>query len=407
MKAIASRPKIALFVNRLTQGGVQHSFLGLAKAFVARGLDVDLVVGDRGQKHDHPIPPGVDVVFLHDGGPMSYAIEDLRGWCQAVGGEDLGLLGGLPLRWRSYVPGLAGYLARNEPDAMLSAKTLGNLAALLARKRTAVATRLVISERGHLSESIRRSDKRWKATRLPHLVQRLYPLADAIVAISKAVGDDLAEVADLERARIDTIYNALLRPEGLDLPPADNPWFQEELPVILGAGRLDRQKDFPTLIRAFAKLRARRPARLMIIGEGQDRASLKALIEKLGLRDDVLLPGFQANPFAFMKAADVFLLSSTHEGFGNVLVEALAAGCPVVSTDCPAGPAEILEGGCFGKLVPVGDTDAMADAIETMLDHPTSPDQLRIRAANFSMDRTAERYLARLLPGHLAHPVAA
>jgi glycosyltransferase involved in cell wall biosynthesis len=310
------------------------------------------------------------------------------------------------MRWRSFVPGLARYLVQRRPNAMLSAKTLGNLAAILARRRAGVETRLVVSERGHLSESIQRSGKRWKRKWLPDLVHEFYPEADAIVAISNHVGDDLARAARLKRERVTTIHNGLLRANALDLPPADHPWFAEPTPVILAAGRLEKQKDFPTLVRAFAKLRARRPARLMIIGEGDGRARLEQLAATLGVRDDLALPGFQPNPFAFMKAADLLVMSSTHEGFGNVLVEALAAGCPVVSTDCPAGPAEILDGGRYGRLVPVGDADAMASAIEATLDHPLPPDRLRARASDFSMDRTADHYLACLLPDHLDRPVA-
>ncbi len=396
-----SRQRIALFVDRLTQGGVQHSFLGLAKAFLDRGLDVDLVVGERKGRHNHVIPPGVRLLFLHGGGVADLSINALRAGYRSLGDQEARLAGGMPLRYRSFLPGLEAYLALKRPSAMLSAKTLGNLTAILARRRAGASTRLVISERGHLSESIRRSGKRWKATKLPSMMRTLYPLADAIVAISNQVADDLADVAMLERRRIVTIYNALLRPDGLDRPVADHPWFRDDPPVILGAGRLSKQKDFPTLLHAFALIRAQRPARLMIIGEGEDRTSLLQLAERLGVADDMLLLGFQENPFAFMKAADLFVLSSTHEGFGNVILEALAAGCPVVSTDCPAGPGEILDGGRFGHLVPVGDPAAMAEAIMDTLDRPPGPDQLRVRAAAFSMDRTAERYLDCLLPDHV------
>jgi glycosyltransferase involved in cell wall biosynthesis len=401
------RQRIALFVDRLTQGGVQHSLLGLARAFLDRGLDVDLVVGERKGSYDHVLPPGLRLHFLHGGGSAALAFNLLRAECRVLPRLDRRLAHGLPLRYRSLLPGLGTYLAAQRPDAMLSAKTLGNLTALLARRQAGVATRLVISERGHLSESIRRSGKRWKATRLPDMTRALYPLADGIVAISSPVADDLAEVAKLERQRLVTIPNALLRPHGLDDAPADHPWFRDGPPVILGAGRLSREKDFPTLLRAFALVRARRMARLMIIGEGQERAALHRLASTLGVGDDVLLPGFQQNPFAFMKAADLFVLSSTHEGFGNVLLEALAAGCPVVSTDCPAGPGEILEGGRFGRLVPVGAPEAMAAAIIDTLDRPPSPDSLRARASAFSMDRTAERYLACLLPDRAPGTVAA
>jgi len=167
----------------------------------------------------------------------------------------------------------------------------------------------------------------------------------------------------------------------------------------LGVGRLDPQKDFPTLIRAFARVRAQRPARLIVLGaEGHERhskyvAELKALPARLGIADDVDLPGFRHNPFAFMSRAAVFVLSSIYEGLGNVLIEALACGTPVVSTDCPSGPAEILEGGRFGALVPVGDDAAMAAAIAATLDRPPAAATLRERARMFSVERAVDRYL--------------
>lgn len=397
----ARPPRVALFVNRLTQGGVQHSFVGLAEAIIERGCDVDLVVGDRGGFFEHATPPGLRTIFLHQGAARDYLINDLRarlgGWVH----RDRQFVRQLTLRYRSYLPGLSRYLKSQRPDAMLSAKTLGNLVAILARKRSRAATRVVVSERSHVSESIARSRRPWKTTVLPRLMQELYPLADEIVSISRHVGDDLARVIGLQRNRITTIYNALLRPSGLDAPAADHPWFRDDMPVILGAGRLSKQKDFPTLIHAFALVRKRRPARLMIIGEGEDQALLEKLAASHGISDDVLLLGFQANPFAFMKAADLFVLSSTHEGFGNVLLEALASGCAIVSTDCPAGPSEILDDGRFGRLVPVGETDAMAEAIEATLDRPPLSQPLLARAEAFSMDRTAGQYLACLLPDYL------
>lgn len=393
-----SKRRIALFIDRLTEGGVQHSLLGLAKVFVGMGLNVDLVVGERKPAHEHALPSDVRVHFLQSGGPASKAAHEINLRFQMLAHTDWRLVRTLPVRWRSFIPGLSHYLTKQAPDAMLSAKTFGNLVAILAKRHAGATTRLVISERGHLSEALARSPKDWKRTLLPPLTRELYPLADSIVAISSQVGDDLAAVTHLKRERITTIHNALLRPSELEAPDADHPWFEEESPVILGAGRLDRAKDFPTLIRAFAKFRAKRKARLMIIGEGKEREKLEQLIAALGLVDDVLLPGFQPNPFPFMKAADLFVLSSNNEGFGNVLVEALASGCTIVSTDCPGGPREILGDGRFGHLVPVADPDAMADAMEAALDSPTPPEQLRARADDFSMDRTAEHYLACLLP---------
>jgi glycosyltransferase involved in cell wall biosynthesis len=146
--------------------------------------------------------------------------------------------------------------------------------------------------------------------------------------------------------------------------PVQHPWFAAgQPPVILGVGRLERAKDFATLIRAFAKVRAEQEARLMILGEGSMRLQLEMLVRQLGLSECVALPGFDPNPFRYMARAKVFAMSSIYEGFPNVLVQALACGCPVVSTDCPSGPSEILNSGAYGYLVPVGDVDALAASI--------------------------------------------
>jgi glycosyltransferase involved in cell wall biosynthesis len=161
---------------------------------------------------------------------------------------------------------------------------------------------------------------------------------------------------------------------------------------VLGVGRLHRQKDFPTLLRAFATLRAQRPARLVILGEGAERESLEAMARELGIAEDVLMPGFVDNPAAWMRRAGVFVLSSAWEGFALVVLEALAVGCAVVSTDCPHGPREILADGIFGALVPVGDAGAMATAMAAALDAPPARARLQERAAAFSGDAMVRRF---------------
>lgn len=307
---------------------------------------------------------------------------------------------GLRQRWRSFIPGLTRYLDEARPDALLSAKTLVNIVALAAKRWSHAKTRVVVSERTHLSTSIGRSRRDWKASVLPPLIRELYGDASGIVGISGHVADDIVDISGIDRADITTIHNGLLRPDAIDLPTSDHPWFSETARVILSVGRLSKEKDFSTLIRAFALLRADREAKLIIVGEGRERASLEALAQELGISEDVDLPGFSDNPYAFMKAASLFVMSSTHEGFGNVLLEALAAGCPAMSTDCPGGPPEILDGGRVGPLVPVGDPKAMAGQMARMLDQPPERQGLVDRAAEFGMDRVAERYLACLLPDH-------
>jgi glycosyltransferase involved in cell wall biosynthesis len=173
----------------------------------------------------------------------------------------------------------------------------------------------------------------------------------------------------------------------------DHPWLAPgQPPVILGVGRLSQAKDFPTLIRAFAKVRSRRAVRLIILGEGEARVELEALVGELGLADDVALPGFRENPMSYMAASALFVLSSAWEGLPTVLIEALAAGTRVVSTDCPSGPREILQGGLLGTLVPVGDATALADAMTDALDRPGTalpPDAL----TPFTSDAAVDHYL--------------
>jgi glycosyltransferase involved in cell wall biosynthesis len=232
------------------------------------------------------------------------------------------------------------------------------------------------------------------------MVRRFYPWADAVVAVSDGVAADTAEVARIPRDAIRTIYNPadvddIARQARL---PVDHPWLQPGgPPLILGVGRLAAQKDFPTLLRAFARLRQGRDARLVILGEGRQRPALEALVAQLGLAECVDLPGYEGNPFRFMARAALFVLSSRYEGLPGALIQALACGCPVVSTDCPSGPHEILEGGDYGPLVPVGDDMAMAEGMERVLASPPDPDRQRRRAECFSVDACADQYLDLLL----------
>jgi glycosyltransferase involved in cell wall biosynthesis len=259
---------------------------------------------------------------------------------------------------------------------------------------------VVISE--HIQISLRATFAgAWGEQRLHDLLRAAYLKANAIVAVSDGVADDLATHAGIPRDRITTVYNPVVGPDLLikAQEPLGHPWFAPgEPPVILAAGRLHPQKDFPTLIRVFAQLRAQRPARLVILGTGapaesEYAAGLNALAAELGVAHDVDMPGYTYNPFAYMSRAAVFVLSSRYEGLGNVLIEALACGTPVVSTDCPSGPREILDHGRFGPLVPVGDVDAMAGAIGKTLDDPPSAEALRARAQQFTVERAATRYM--------------
>jgi glycosyltransferase involved in cell wall biosynthesis len=230
-------------------------------------------------------------------------------------------------------------------------------------------------------------------------MRRAYRHVDQIVAVSQGVADDVMAITGLPAPRVTVVRNPVVMPTLPELAqyPVDHPWFDGGgPPVLLGAGRLTAQKDFPTLLEAFARVRAQRPCRLVILGDGRLRGALQHQAAALGVAEDLSLPGFTSNPYAYMARAAVFVLSSAWEGSPNVLTEAMAVGTPVVATDCPSGPREILQGGRYGPLVPVGDAPALARAILDMLRTPTASDALKRAVADYSVERSTAHYLKAL-----------
>jgi glycosyltransferase involved in cell wall biosynthesis len=395
----ARRRPLAFLVRDLGGGGggVQRSQLRLAGAFAARGHAVDLVACAPPGSGDRPVPEGVRLVVLprlpkHLAKllPLLADPAALHVLAPAM------LTKSRPSPTIANLPALVRYLRRELPLGVVAAPTDLNLEAVWARRLAGVPTRIVVSERVHLSTALKDSSP-WRQRHFPTLIRRCYPMADVIIAVSAGVADDLAQSAGLSRAAIRVVYNPVV---DLDVAeraaePLDHSWFLPGAsPVVLGVGRLAAQKDFQTLIRAFAHVRAERPARLVILGEGRPEvhAELLALATSLGCAADVDLPGFVLNPFAYLARASVFVLSSLHEGLPGVLIQALACGCPVVSTDCPSGPAEILDGGRYGSLVPVGDDVAMAESILATLVRPPERSALAARGAEFSVDRAVALY---------------
>jgi glycosyltransferase involved in cell wall biosynthesis len=327
-------------------------------------------------------------------------------WKRYVGALDrrLNLRG---LETLASIPALALYLRRERPDVLLSGASHVNLVSLWAQRLARVPLRLVLRASNDpigYPEAFPRAQRALRGC-LRWLARRSYPWADAVIAVSRGVAEDLACLTGMPRERIHTIYNPVVTPELAQKAraPVSHPWLGAAgVPLVLGAGKLKLQKDFPTLIRAFARLRARRPARLVILGEGVQRKKLEALVRELGVGADVALPGHVDNPWAWMARASVFVLSSAWEGLPGVLIEAMACGCPVVSTDCASGPAEILADGTYGPLVPVGDESALADAIDAVLASPPDPAVLRSRAADVSAEPAVDAYLEVLLPERAA-----
>lgn len=293
------------------------------------------------------------------------------------------------------LPPLLWYLRRHRPEALLTANHQLNRAALLARQLTGVDTRVVI----RMGMSVRASGEMLKPSARAALhasMRRWYPRADAAVTPSRGVGDDLVAIAGVPPERLHVIPNPLINARFHELAsaPLEHPWYADPAtPVILGAGSLEPRKDFSTLIRAFARVRRDRPCRLVILGEGRERGKLESLARDLGVADHVTLPGFEANPYRHMARAGVFVLASRREGASAVIVEALACGTPVVSTDCPSGPAEVLQEGRIGPLVPVGDHEAMARAIADMLTNPPRKEQLTRAVHAHDAAEGAQRYM--------------
>jgi glycosyltransferase involved in cell wall biosynthesis len=358
-------PTIAIFVSFSGQGGVERIILTLAEGFAALGCAVDLVlVKDRGLDPGD-VPPSVNLRRLN----ASHTLTSLLA--------------------------LVRYLRGRRPDALLAAKDRANQVALLAKSIARVPTRLVVRMGTTINAAL--GNGGWlkrNAWNLP--IRLLYPLADGIVAVSHGVAADLAAITHLPLERFEVIPNPVVseRLSRMAGEPVSHPWFQEGMaPVFLGAGRLTPQKDFSTLIRAFALVRETTRSRLVILGEGSDRETLLNLAESLGVRDDVDLPGFVMNPYPFMAKASVFVLSSIWEGSPNVLTEAMALGMPVVATDCPSGPREILGKGPSGALVPMGDASAMAEAMKERLLNPPRRDILIRAVEGYQVERSCRRYL--------------
>lgn len=298
---------------------------------------------------------------------------------------------------------LLKYLRHRRPAVVLSCLDYANILAILAWHLALRVGRLVVSERASIV-AIHRPEH-LLARHMVRLIRLFYPFASHVISVSDGVTDELVRVARLRRDHLTTIYNPVdsdrVRALAI-LPNEDAERLKSDgAPIVVAVGRLAREKDFETLIRSFALVRALRRARLVILGEGAERPRLERLIKELGLTEDVRLPGFERNPFSWMKAADVFVLSSRREGFCNVLLEAMACGARIVATNCPCGTSEILDNGKWGRLTPVGNVRAMAEAICATLDSRDSP-MVETRAREFSVSASADRYLAVLLPDRFA-----
>lgn len=363
-------PRISLLIPNLIGGGAERVAVNVANALVRRGHAIDMVLFQAEGELMGDLDPAVRVV-------------------------DLGVK---RVRWA--LPPLVRYLRCARPDAMLANMWPLTLKAIWARALARVPTRVVVAEHTTWSRSelLDRPALSWQVRTSMH---HFFPKADGIVAVSNGAADDLARFARLDRRSISVIYNPVVGPERPVTDEVLRPagWWNGPHKRVLAVGTLKAIKDYATLLGAFAVLRQQVDARLLMLGEGECRAALEEQVRRLGLEGSVFMPGFAKDTAPYYQRADLHVLSSTGEGFGNVIVEALEAGTPVVSTDCLSGPREILADGQFGRLVPVGDVPALATAMAESLASPHDRAALKARAQDFTIDKAVDQYLQLLLPG--------
>jgi glycosyltransferase involved in cell wall biosynthesis len=328
---------VAIILHDLRVGGAERVMLQLAEALSKDGVSVELILAHAEGALLSKVPANVRIVDLKVNNPFMMLIR------------------------------LIQYLRANRPTVLVSPFEVTSIVAILARPLSRTPTRIVV----RLSVALSKHKRQWFKKFLERVaVSLLYRFADALIAVSHGVANDFSLYTGISANRIEVIYNPIISEQFMrdKDETVDHPLLNDgHLPMILGVGRLTEQKDFRTLINAFAQVEKKRPARLIILGEGEEREVLEAMARQLNIQNRVHFPGMVLNPMVFMKKASVFVLSSKWEGLPGALIQALACGCPVVSTDCPSGPAEILDKGRHGYLVPVGDVDAMTSAIEAVL----------------------------------------
>lgn len=364
---------IAFILPDLDGGGLQRVALNLLKGLSVHGIPLDLIVAKVQGALLKDIPSGVRVIDLQT--PIQPRLTSVS---------------------RVTLP-LVRYLQKEQPEVLVCHLYTCNVVAAIARTLARSPARLVFVEHISLHDKKTRPNKLYEQL-LPVAMHWLYPQADAVIAVSKGLAQELETYLKLKSGFIKAIYNPVIDKSLLLKAQAkvEHPWFREgEPPVVLGVGRLVKQKDFSTLIRAFAIVRQVRSARLVIFGEGGEKPRLIALAQEMGVANDVAILDFVSNPYAYMARSAVFVLSSIQEGLPTVLIEAMAVGIPVVSTNCPSGPAEILDNGKYGKLVPIGDSQAIADAILHTLSSNSKPvDSAWIE--QFTLETATKNYLEAL-----------
>lgn len=359
-------PDIALFGSFPKTGGITRTLLNVTRVWVDLGLNVEIVLFRNGVPfHPEKLPAAVTVKRLGTTSKLTTQLALFR------------------------------YLLARRPAVLFSTKHVANVMVCRCHRLPGNRTRLVLRVSNNYFRDNTESDLPARQRKFKEIM-RHYPKADAIITVSKGLRQVLRKNLGLADTKTYPIGNSVdsTGVRALAKAPIDHPWFAPgEPPVAITAGRLNRQKDHPTLLRAFRATRERLASRLVILGGGPERARLEALADNLGIASDVAFLGHVENPYAYMARSDLFVLSSLWEGFPNVLAEALTVGVPIVSTACPHGPEEILKQGEYGDLVPVGDWQALAGVMTRSLEGHARPFDREAACARFDINTAAWKYL--------------
>ncbi|AAZ18523.1 probable Glycosyl transferase, group 1 [Psychrobacter arcticus 273-4] len=355
--------KIAIFLPDLRAGGAEKVALLLSNEFVQKGCAVDVILCTAHGEFLSELDTRINVVDLKS-----------------------------PRLRNAFFP-LLRYLKAERPDVLLALMWPLTLLAVTAFKFAKLPGRVVVSDHTTFSQAPllkKKSTRIFFKLSLP----MVYSFANARLAVSEGVANDLATLGNIKRSSITVLHNPVSS-DTMRFTKEQNEesWQGFSGKKIVAVGALKWEKDYPTLLKAFALLLKKENAYLSIVGQGTLLSELEAIAEQLGIRKQVNFAGFSTMPSAWMASADLLVLSSSCEGFGNVIVESLDVGTAVVSTDCKSGPREILCDGKYGKLVPVGDVDALAQAMVESLNEQHDMDALKLRAAKFSVDKIAKQYL--------------
>ena len=355
--------KIAFFYRELDQGGIQRMLIDCTNYFAEHGYDVSFVLMKRSDDYHQLLNDKIKIIYF-----------------ESIKKTQL---------YRSF----ADILKREQFDVLYSATPALNIFTIVTKMLCGSKTKVIISEHNNTLVFFR--NMKFTLSKLTYLsIPLLYRFADGIIAVSKGVGEGLQKIALLPTDKIKVIHNPAYSPiiqEQLKMQP-EHAWFDDNsIPTFITVGRLTEAKNHALLLDAMSLVVKNRKARLLIIGEGHLRPALEKQIKALGLENCVSLVGFILNPVSWISKADVFVLSSNYEGFGIVLVEALAAGTTIVSTDCDYGPDEILNDK-YGYLVPVGNAVELGRKMEFALDHPIEKSILTKRAQEFSVDNIMKQY---------------